>query len=161
MVSLIKGISSRHPDLLNHSAPPQRKRLKHFSSMNDHLESHVGQHFRDALSYRYSVRRKREPVPVRKMTHALSSSFHPGVPHFWLCDGRLLVLEDPTSKDNVGLFRVRRLKRKTFMRKCQKCQYLFSELLIWLVFPLETKSVLFFVVPANRCWDSLIIANIS
>ena len=108
MLSLIKGISSHHPDLIQASSTRhRRKRLKHFSNLNDHLESHVGEHFRNALSYRHSVRHRREPVPVRKMTHALSSSFHPGVPHFWLCDGRLLVLEDPTNKDNIGLFRVR------------------------------------------------------
>jgi lysine-specific demethylase 3 len=40
------------------------------------------------------------------MTLAESSRLHPTVPHSWLCNGKLLILEDPTNVDNINLFQV-------------------------------------------------------
>lgn len=41
------------------------------------------------------------------MTLAVSRKLHPTVPHDWLCDGKLLVLNDPSCPDNNNLFKVR------------------------------------------------------
>ena len=57
-----------------------------------------------------SERNSRDPVPVRACTRAESELAHPGVPHYWLCDGRLLVLTDPANESNMGLFKVRKKK---------------------------------------------------
>ena len=52
-------------------------------------------------------RNSRDPIPVRTCTRTEVGTAHPAVPHFWLCDGRLLVLTDPANENNIGLFKVR------------------------------------------------------
>lgn len=51
------------------------------------------------------IRRSRDPIPARVMTMQTSSQRHPEVPHFWLCDGRLLVLTDPSNEANANIFK--------------------------------------------------------
>jgi len=41
------------------------------------------------------------------MTLAESSRENPTVPHSWLCNGKLLVLEDPKNPNNINLFQVK------------------------------------------------------
>ena len=38
------------------------------------------------------------------MTMGPSLGCHPGVPHRWVCDGKLLILEDPAHSGNIDLF---------------------------------------------------------
>ena len=86
---------------------PRRKRLKHFSGrLEPHLSSHRGAHFLSSRAMRDGVRRGRRAVPVRKMTLSVSQALHPTVPHEWLCDGKLLLLNDPANQDNISLFQV-------------------------------------------------------
>ena len=49
----------------------------------------------------------REMIPTRIMTEVESRVHHPNVPHHWLCNGKLLILEDPNHKGNMKLFQVR------------------------------------------------------
>ena len=104
MCEQLRGISN--PALLTTKRTKKRRKLRHFQFPLDFMESHSGSSLKLAMTYRDSVRRSRDPVPVRKMTHCLSKSFHADVPHYWLCDGRLLVLSDPANPNNIGLFRV-------------------------------------------------------
>lgn len=46
----------------------------------------------------------REPLPIRIMTLTESRSMYPDTPHFWLCDGKLLRLQDPNNTNNYRLF---------------------------------------------------------
>uniref|UniRef100_A0A0C9R3V8 [histone H3]-dimethyl-L-lysine(9) demethylase n=1 Tax=Fopius arisanus TaxID=64838 RepID=A0A0C9R3V8_9HYME len=46
----------------------------------------------------------REPLPIRIMTLTESKSLYPDVPHSWLCDGKLLKLNDPHSINNYRIF---------------------------------------------------------
>lgn len=46
----------------------------------------------------------REPLPIRIFTFEESNLLYPGVPHTWLCSGRLLRLLDPYHKDNLKMF---------------------------------------------------------
>lgn len=43
-------------------------------------------------------------IPPRVMTLSQSKMEYPGVPHSWLCDGRLLRLIDPTHAGNLKIF---------------------------------------------------------
>lgn len=65
----------------------------------------------------FAVKHSRDPVPKRVMTNAVSDAMFPGVPHEWLCDGRLLVLTDPKNEGNVNLFKVRNdIYKVTFLK---------------------------------------------
>ncbi|XP_015112860.1 probable JmjC domain-containing histone demethylation protein 2C isoform X3 [Diachasma alloeum] len=46
----------------------------------------------------------REPLPIRIMTLTESKSLYPDVPHSWLCDGKLLKLNDPHNINNYRIF---------------------------------------------------------
>ncbi|XP_034938275.1 lysine-specific demethylase 3B isoform X1 [Chelonus insularis] len=46
----------------------------------------------------------REPLPIRIMTLTESKSLYPNVPHSWLCDGKLLRLNDPQNMNNYKIF---------------------------------------------------------
>lgn len=50
------------------------------------------------------TQRGREPLPIRIMTLTESKSLYPDVPHSWLCDGKLLRLNDPNSPNNYRIF---------------------------------------------------------
>ena len=51
-------------------------------------------------------RKNRDAVPKWRMTNNLSNAIFPTIPHYWLSDGRLLVLTDPNNPDNAELFKV-------------------------------------------------------
>jgi hypothetical protein len=42
---------------------------------------------------------------------SVSSAKYPGVKHEWLCEGRLLVLDDPKDPENKDIFQVRARKK--------------------------------------------------
>ena len=46
----------------------------------------------------------RDPIPVRIMTSQMVSKWYPEVPHEWVCDGKLLILTDPSNANNISLF---------------------------------------------------------
>ncbi|XP_043460930.1 probable JmjC domain-containing histone demethylation protein 2C isoform X2 [Leptopilina heterotoma] len=50
------------------------------------------------------TQRGREPLPIRIMTLTESKSLYPDVPHAWLCDGKLLRLNDPNNPNNYRIF---------------------------------------------------------
>lgn len=50
------------------------------------------------------TQRGREPLPIRIMTLTESKSLYPDVPHSWLCDGKLLKLNDPNNLNNYRIF---------------------------------------------------------
>lgn len=57
------------------------------------------------LLFRYNYTpRGREPLPIRIMTKTESSTLYPGVAHSWLCDGKLLRLQDPLAPTNTLIF---------------------------------------------------------
>lgn len=56
---------------------------------------------------RYNWAQKgREPLPIRIMTLTESKILYPDVPHSWLCDGKLLRLNDPNCEGNYRIFQV-------------------------------------------------------
>ncbi|XP_015608899.1 lysine-specific demethylase 3B isoform X2 [Cephus cinctus] len=50
------------------------------------------------------TQRGREPLPIRIMTLTESTGLYPDVPHSWLCDGKLLRLNDPNNPNNYRIF---------------------------------------------------------
>ncbi|XP_057340415.1 probable JmjC domain-containing histone demethylation protein 2C isoform X2 [Microplitis mediator] len=48
--------------------------------------------------------RGREPLPIRIMTLTESKSLYPDVPHSWLCNGKLLRLNEPHNVNNYRIF---------------------------------------------------------
>jgi len=54
----------------------------------------------------FKTPRTRGMLPVRIMIMADSERAYPGVPHSWLCNGRLLQLHDPSNPGNSQLFQV-------------------------------------------------------
>ncbi|CAD6208707.1 GSCOCG00003515001-RA-CDS [Cotesia congregata] len=48
--------------------------------------------------------RGREPLPIRIMTLTESKSLYPNVPHSWLCNGKLLRLNEPHNINNYRIF---------------------------------------------------------
>ena len=44
------------------------------------------------------------PIRIHALTE--TSLIYPDVPHSWLCDGRLLLLNDPDNPENVKMFQV-------------------------------------------------------
>ncbi len=58
-------------------------------------------------SRRPPSRRGRDPVAKHLMTEQSSRARFPDVPHRWLCDGRLLLLDEPDNPGNGDLFKVR------------------------------------------------------
>ncbi|KAK2585971.1 hypothetical protein KPH14_010548 [Odynerus spinipes] len=50
------------------------------------------------------IQRGREPLPIRIMTLTESKSLYPDVPHSWLCDGKLLRLNEPNNPNNYRIF---------------------------------------------------------
>ena len=56
----------------------------------------------------------RDPVPTRVMISHLSKKMHPNVDHYWICDGRLLVISDTSHPDAVKLFQVIKILKVIF-----------------------------------------------
>lgn len=50
------------------------------------------------------TQRGRDPLPIRIMTLTESKSLYPDVQHSWLCDGKLLRLNDPNNPNNYRIF---------------------------------------------------------
>ena len=50
------------------------------------------------------AQRGREPLPIRIMTLTESRGLYPDVPHSWLCDGKLLKLNEPNNPNNYRIF---------------------------------------------------------
>ena len=91
------------------------KRLKTNRGVYEHLIAppdgcHVGSEiieeraYYSLKSFRSKDRVDRNPVPTRKMTMNESKAMHPNIPHRWVCDGRLLILEEPNHPGNIKLF---------------------------------------------------------
>ena len=107
---LFKTIQEQQPGLLKTRKKKldkrrQRKRVKTFDAYGQRHLTPTSDH--QVLNQFYRIERTtREPIPVRKMTETFSGTAHPSVPHYWLCDGRLLVLTQPENEENVHLFKV-------------------------------------------------------
>ena len=100
---------------LNCSTPiKRRKRYKRFKTANDFYDKgfHEMDGPQEELVQQYSTRflhhihQSRDMLPTRVMTLAESQRTHPSVPHYWLCNGKLLVLDDPKHPKNLSLFQV-------------------------------------------------------
>ncbi len=111
MVALLKDISEEAP--VEQTVVKKRSPHKRFKADEDFLapppsRNGVSKDCKRDLLRKYfdSERQSREFVPVWRMTADLSGGRFSNVPHEWACDGRLLVLTDPTNKDNVHLFKV-------------------------------------------------------
>eukprot|EP00095_Tigriopus_kingsejongensis_P003194 maker-scaffold91_size383040-snap-gene-2.25 protein:Tk03194 transcript:maker-scaffold91_size383040-snap-gene-2.25-mRNA-1 annotation:"probable domain-containing histone demethylation protein 2c" len=83
----------------------RRKRQKTFKSFQDVINLRPDPEVENDQIVGDISRRSRDPVPARMMTIGVSSKRHHKVPHYWLCDGRLLVLTDPAHEDNVHIFK--------------------------------------------------------
>ncbi|PSN38314.1 hypothetical protein C0J52_23730 [Blattella germanica] len=53
---------------------------------------------------RYKVPQRAFPIPIRIMTQCESTELYPEIPHSWLCDGKLLRLNDPNLEGNYHIF---------------------------------------------------------
>lgn len=73
------------------TSPEKGPELKHFVRLNIHKWTERG----DSMT-----------LPRRVMTLAESKQLYPGVPHSWLCDGKLLRLNDPNCPNNYKIFQV-------------------------------------------------------
>ncbi|XP_046625209.1 probable JmjC domain-containing histone demethylation protein 2C isoform X2 [Neodiprion virginianus] len=82
--------------VIEHSAKKERD-----SGLVDEKASRELKHF--VRRYKWT-QRGREPLPIRIMTLTESKSLYPDVPHSWLCDGKLLRLNEPNNPNNYQLF---------------------------------------------------------
>ena len=89
----------------------RRKRYKSFKNAADYFTKGFDDVVAsDSATDQYSSvfrrhhRQSREAIPNRVMTKIESRLNHPHVPHHWLCDGKLLVLEDPVHCRNLKIF---------------------------------------------------------
>ena len=100
--------------LLKSEPVRRRKRYKKFKTTRDfYTKGFEGiSSSSDDSSNQYSTvfrcheHTSREMIPTRVMTELESRIKHPDVPHHWLCQGKLLVLEDPKNPQNIKLFQV-------------------------------------------------------
>ncbi len=106
--------------LLRGSRPNKRKQSRHSRwTTGEEDKRPKSSHF-TTLSLRrpseaerwYSPRTSRDPVRKRVMTTQVSRARFPDIPHYWLCDGRLLMLTDPENPRNVDLFKVRKIQHR-------------------------------------------------
>ena len=102
-------ISKLYPDI---EQPPAAKRRKISKAVQDRgLEaikdiiepkSPAQEKYNRVLQ---SIPASRDPIPVRVLTSTVASKMLPQAPpHLWLCNGRLLMLTDPSHPNNVELF---------------------------------------------------------
>ncbi len=83
----------------------KRKQSKRFRPAEQQKEVDEDNNQRLRLSLLES-RTSREAIPKWKFLSDLSRVMYPDVPHEWLCDGKLLVLTDPSNKKNIDIFKV-------------------------------------------------------
>lgn len=82
--------------VIEHSAKKERD-----SGLVDEKAPRELKHF--VRRYKWT-QRGREPLPIRIMTLTESKSLYPDVPHSWLCDGKLLRLNEPNNPNNYQIF---------------------------------------------------------
>jgi len=84
--------------------------IEHSVQKDDHHGSSVSMEGKPPVELKHFVRRYnwaqkgREPLPIRIMTLTESKILYPDVPHSWLCDGKLLRLNDPNCEGNYRIF---------------------------------------------------------
>ncbi|KAI4476626.1 hypothetical protein M0804_013443 [Polistes exclamans] len=82
--------------VIEHTVTKERE-----SGLDDDEKPRELKHF--VRRYKWT-QRGREPLPIRIMTLTESKSLYPDVPHSWLCDGKLLRLNDPNNPNNYRIF---------------------------------------------------------
>ncbi|KAI4495689.1 hypothetical protein M0802_008524 [Mischocyttarus mexicanus] len=82
--------------VIEHTVTKERE-----SGLDDDEKPRELKHF--VRRYKWT-QRGREPLPIRIMTLTESKSIYPDVPHSWLCDGKLLRLNDPNNPNNYRIF---------------------------------------------------------
>ena len=102
LIPALRRLGSLHPELLTPTRNRSRTKPKRPKTSRDNLEK-----VPETKLFRVKYPDSRDPIPVRTMTLSESCREHPTVSHSWLCNGKLLVLEDPKNQDNIGLFQVR------------------------------------------------------
>jgi lysine-specific demethylase 3 len=86
--------------------------IEHSVQKEDHHGSSGSVEGKPPIELKHFVRRYnwaqkgREPLPIRIMTLTESKILYPDVPHSWLCDGKLLRLNDPNCEGNYRIFQV-------------------------------------------------------
>ena len=110
LAQALQRLTNLHPELTSRPKLRSRVRPKRLKTSQDICDLVIGgDRTRDfSKLFRVRIPDSRDPIPVRVMTLAESSREHRGVPHSWLCNGKLLVLEDPTNPANISLFQVSR-----------------------------------------------------
>ncbi|KAJ4435833.1 hypothetical protein ANN_18452 [Periplaneta americana] len=84
--------------------------IEHSVQKEDHHGSSGSVEGKPPVELKHFVRRYnwaqkgREPLPIRIMTLTESKILYPDVPHSWLCDGKLLRLNDPNCEGNYRIF---------------------------------------------------------
>ena len=104
LVSVLKG-AGLDPDLLGRTVVKKRSPHKRFKSDADFFRP-SGSPAEGARKNLFDSQRVRAV-----MTKDLCDNLHLDVPHEWVCDGRLLLLTDPTNDKNYDLFKVRKRER--------------------------------------------------
>ena len=99
LVSVFKA-AGLDPDLLGRTVVKKRSPHKKFKSDADFLRP-SGSPAEGARKNLFNSQRVRAV-----MTKDICDKLHLDVPHEWICDGRLLLLTDPTNKKNYDLFKV-------------------------------------------------------
>ena len=86
--------------------------IEHSVQKEEHHSSSSSVEGKPPIELKHFVRRYnwaqkgREPLPIRIMTLTESKILYPDVPHSWLCDGKLLRLNDPNCDGNYRIFQV-------------------------------------------------------
>ncbi len=104
-------ITQLYYDGLESPEQPRKKR-KVIKSIKDHglegvkdfIQAKDDQVLKYRDMYKQKIPQSREPIPVRIMTSVMTSKLYPEVPHQWFCDGKMLMLTDPSHPENVKLF---------------------------------------------------------
>ena len=101
LVSVLKG-AGLDPDLLSRTVVKKRSPHKRFKTDADFLRPSVS----PAEGARKNLFNSQRVRAV--MTKDLCDKLYSDIPHEWICDGRLLLLTDPTNEKNYDLFKVHR-----------------------------------------------------
>jgi lysine-specific demethylase 3 len=109
-VASVKGFKKSRLDTLDEVISSV---IEHSVQKEDHHHgSSVSMEGKPPVELKHFVRRYnwaqkgREPLPIRIMTLTESKILYPDVPHSWLCDGKLLRLNDPNCESNYRIFQV-------------------------------------------------------
>ena len=108
-VASVRGLKKSRLDTLDEVISSV---IEHNVQKEDHHGSSVSMEGKPPVELKHFVRRYnwaqkgREPLPIRIMTLTESKILYPDVPHSWLCDGKLLRLNDPNCEGNYRIFQV-------------------------------------------------------